>query len=175
MKEQGQLTKAKTAWLHALELLTEQTATRSGVPAPYQRWCDCANDLAWFLANAPDPTVRDPEYACSLAAQTTAAYPESTTYWNTLGAASYRAGDLQTAVTALNRATSLSDGGTAFDHLFLAMTHARLGNEDEARRWFAQAQRWMDHRQIDHAELLNLRDEARSMFAEVLDPAVIAH
>jgi tetratricopeptide (TPR) repeat protein len=175
LKDQGQFTKAKTAWLHSLDLLSEQTAARPDLPALHHQWCDCANDLAWFLANAPDPTVRDPVYAHSLAATTTAAYPESTTYWNTLGAASYRTGDLQSAVTALHRAIALSDGGTAFDHFFLAMAHARLGNEEEARRWFTQAQRWMEHCHLDHTELLNLRDEARSMLPEVPNPAVVAH
>ena len=110
LKNQGRLAEAKTAWLHALELSAEQPTVRSAVLARRQQWCDCANDLAWFLVNAPDPVVQDPALAISLALKAAELHPECSTYWNTLGAVHYRAGDFKAAVTALNRATALTQG-----------------------------------------------------------------
>ena len=44
-------------------------------------------------------------------------------------------------VAALDRSMTLGNGGTAFDHVFLAMAHAQLGNQEQAHRWFAEAMR----------------------------------
>ena len=123
-KDRGQPTEAKAAWQHALDLLSELTAAHPERPALRQRWCDCANDLAWLLVSVPDPAVQDPARAVALAMKAAEAHPECSTYWNTLGAAHYRAGDFEAAVTALDRATALGNGGTAFDHVFLAMARA---------------------------------------------------
>jgi len=153
LKDRGRFAEAKTAWLDALELLTEQS----------QQWCDCANDLAWFLVTAPDLAVRDPARALSLAVKATEGHPESSTYWNTLGAVQYRAGDFKAAVTALDQSTVLSQGGSAFDHFFLAMAHTRLENQEQAQHSFAQAMLWMEQHDAGHVELLRLRDEARSI------------
>jgi len=163
LKNQGRLGEAKTAWLHTLDLLTEQTAVHPVVSAHRQQWCDCANDLAWFLVTAPDPAVRDPARALSLAVKAMEVHPECSTYWNTLGAVQYRAGDFKAAITALDRSTVLSHGGSAFDHFFLAMAHIRLENQAQAQHWFTQAMLWMERHDAGHAELLRLRDEARSI------------
>src|SRR4029077_7067669 len=89
-KDRGQPTEAKAAWQHALDLLTGLTAAHPERPALRQRWCDCANDLAWLLVSAPDPAVQDPARAVALAVKAAEAHPECSTYWNTLGAAHYR-------------------------------------------------------------------------------------
>jgi len=175
LKDQGQFAEAKTAWLHALDLLTKQTAVGPVVSAHRQQWCDCANDLAWLLVTAPDPDVRDPAHALSLATKAAAAHPECSTYWNTLGAARYRAGDFNASVTALNRATVLSQGGSAFDHFFLAMAHARLENQEQAQHWFAQAMLWMEQHRPGHSELLRLCDEARSILFGIPSTSDTAH
>jgi len=167
LKDQGRFAEAKTAWLHALDLLTEQTVVRPVLSAHRQQWCDCANDLAWFLVTAPDLAVRDPTYALSLAVKAAEAHPECSTYWNTLGAVHYRAGDFKAAVTALDRATVLSQGGTAFDHFFLAMAHTRLGNQAQAQHWFAQAMLWTKQHHPGHTELFRLCDEAKSILFAV--------
>ena len=64
-------------------------------------------------------------------------FPDAAAYWNTLGVAHYRAGDDHAAVAALDRARTLG-GGTAFDDVFLAMAHARLGDPAEARQALAR-------------------------------------
>ena len=55
---------------------------------------------AWCLATHPDPKVRKPARAVELAKEAIGLKPFAT-YWNTLGAARYRAGDFQGAVEAL--------------------------------------------------------------------------
>ena len=163
LKQQGRFADAKTAWLHALDLLTEWNGGSQTRPARDQEWCDCANDLAWLLATVPDSDVRDPAVALELAAQATEVHPECGTYWNTRGAAHYRAGDFEGAITALERAVALGDGGTGFDHVFLAMAYAQLGDQERAQHWLAEATLWMEHHDPGHAELLRLCEEARSI------------
>ena len=106
-KDQGRFAEAKTAWLRALDLLSVQTSARPNDRAIQKQWCDCANDLAWLLVNAPAPGVRDIAHGVALAVKATELQPECSTYWNTLGAAYYRAGEFETAVGALNRAMQL--------------------------------------------------------------------
>src|SRR5207253_1145365 len=64
--------------------------------------------------------------------------------WNTLGVAHYRAGDWKAAVAALDKSVELAKGGDAFDWLFLAMSHRKLGNHDDARKWYDQAVQWLE-------------------------------
>jgi tetratricopeptide (TPR) repeat protein len=174
-KDQGQLVEAKTAWLHALDIYTELTATNPGSPAPHQQWCDCANDLAWLLVNAADPVVDDPACALSLAIKTTEEYPDCSTYWNTLGACYYRTGDFKAASATLDRSMILSEGGTAFDSIFLAMTHAQLGNQEEALRWFAKATNAIEQHHPGHPELSRLCTEAKSLLATSPETSATVH
>jgi tetratricopeptide (TPR) repeat protein len=175
LKDQGRFTEAKTAWLHALDLLTKQTTIPPARSADRQHWSDCANDLAWLLVTAPDLAVRDPVAALSLAEKAAAAQPDCSTYWNTLGAVQYRIGDFNAAVTALNRAVTLSQGGSAFDHYFLAMAYTRLENQDHAQQCFAQATLWMEQHRPGHADLLRLCDEARAILVAGQETSSTAH
>ena len=170
LKDQGRYAEAKTAWCVALDLLTRLVTAQPHLSTLRLEWCDCANDLAWLLVNAPDPTVRDPESAMSLASKTTAAHPECSTYWNTLGAAFYRAHQFDAAMSALDRATALANGGTAFDHFLLAMAHSGLGNTRQAEQCTALAVRWMEQYRPGHPELIRLRDEAESAGSAAADP-----
>ena len=167
LKDQGRAAEAKAAWQHALELSTELMAADPKDPALGRQWCDCANDLAWLLAGAADPAVRDPAGAVALAVGTVERNPECSTYWNTLGAAYYRASDFEAAVAALAHAAALSDGGTAFDHLFLAMAHAQSGNPENARQWYDRAMIAMNRYPAGHAELHRLLDEAEALLTHV--------
>jgi hypothetical protein len=171
-KDRGRLDEAEAAWRHALDLLIEWLAVYPDHPELRRRWCDCANDLAWLLAGAADPVVRDPDGAVALAAKTVEMHPECGTYWNTLGAARYRAGDFRAAIADLGRATALSNGGTAFDHVYLAMAHARLGNSEDARRWYARATIEQERYPAGHAELHRLLIEAETLLPPA---AAISH
>jgi hypothetical protein len=53
------------------------------------------------------------------------------------------------------------------DWFFLALAHDRLGEREDAERWFKQAVEWMDSHQPDSDELRRFRLEAE----ETLKPA----
>jgi tetratricopeptide (TPR) repeat protein len=100
------------------------------------------NRLAWLLANCPDPGVRDPRQAVVLASKAVENAPRETAFWNTLGAAHFRAGNWRECEKALLRAMQLGQGD-ALDWLFLAMAYHRLGKVEEARSWLARSQEWI--------------------------------
>ena len=120
------------------------------------------NELAWILATNADPRLWKPAEAVRLAQKAVKARPKVGTYWNTLGAAHYRNGDDKSAVSALELSMSLSRGGESSDWFFLAMAHWRLGDRDQARRWFDQAARWMDKHLPHDDELRRFRAEAET-------------
>jgi tetratricopeptide (TPR) repeat protein len=172
LKMQGRLAEAKAIWIHALDLWTELATTCPDRPLLHQHWCDCANDLAWLLANAPDQAVRDPAHAIVLGGKAAEVNPNCATYWNTLGVAHYRAGDFSSAIATLSRAMDLTEGGTAFDHVFLAMAHAQLGDQEQAEHWLDRARLWMEQCNQDHSELTCLCDEACYVLSTALDSSV---
>ena len=162
-KKEGRLAEAETAWRQALDLLA---AAAGADPAAVQRrWCDCANDLAWLRLHHPDPALRDPAFAVALARQVVETCPDCGVYWNTLGVAYIRAGDYPAAVAALERATALGNGSTAFDDVFLAMAHAHLGDREQARHRLAQAMLGMQRDHPGHPELARFCDEVQSLLA----------
>ena len=102
------------------------------------------NSLAWFLATCPDPQFRDPHRAVELARQAVARAPKQADYWNTLGAACYRAGRPGDAATALERAIEYRvGGGDACDYFFLAMARRQLGDQEQSRQAYDEALRWL--------------------------------
>jgi tetratricopeptide (TPR) repeat protein len=162
LKSQGDPEKAKVMWSHALELLNQLNVASAIDPAIQKSRADCANDFAWFLINDPTPGVNDPLLAVELAKSATEANPKCATYWNTLGAAFYRSGEPESAIAAFEQSITLSEGGTAFDYAFLALSHAQLGRQDEARSWLAQADHWLAESNTRYPELAKLRDQAHA-------------
>lgn len=120
---------------------------------------DLANDLAWSLANAQDPSHRDTGRAIELAKEVVQKAPECAIYWNTLGVARYRANAWSEAIEALQHSVALTSGGTAFDYFFLAMAYHKVGDEAAAWSSYNQAKEWMNSFRPDHPELLRIRDE----------------
>jgi tetratricopeptide (TPR) repeat protein len=103
-----------------------------------------ANDVAWCCSRFADSGT-DPEEALKLAEKAVANDPKDANRLNTLGAALYRARRFREAVDALEKGMKLQgQGGTAWDWLFLAMAHQRLGHADEARNWLRKAGDWID-------------------------------
>jgi hypothetical protein len=163
-KQEGRRNEAESAWRQALDVLTGLLEGKPGSPELQQLWCDCANDLAWLWANHPDPARRNPNAAVAMARQMVEKCPDAEVYWNTLGTAYYRAGDNSSAVAALDRATALG-GGTAFDDVFLAMAHARLGDQEQAELRLTHAIFRTERDFPGHPELVCFCDEARSIIA----------
>ena len=128
------------------------------------------NQLAWFLATAPESQHRDLPRAVELAKKGVDLAPNDGAIWNTLGVAQYHAGDWQAAIDGLQKAMDLRNGGDASDWFFLAMAHWQLDQKDEARTWYDKAVEWMDKKQPKNEELLRFRAEAAKLLG-ISEPA----
>jgi tetratricopeptide (TPR) repeat protein len=106
-----------------------------------------ASYLAWFLVACPDPQFRDPPLALRLAEKAAEKEPHVGRHRLGLGAACYRAGDPARAVAELTEGCKLNDGGSAGEHLFLAMAHWQLGRTDRARECYDTAVGWLEKNQ----------------------------
>src|SRR5262249_19500862 len=95
-------------------LLLSRVGRVAEAPAHYEkglaiqpRTAVAYNNLAWLLATAPDPALRDPARAVELARKSVELDPKQGTSWNTLGAALYRIGDCSGAIEALRKSNEL--------------------------------------------------------------------
>jgi tetratricopeptide (TPR) repeat protein len=89
-----------------------------------------------------DGTVPEPGRLIALAEKAVAAQPEDADCWSTLGAALYRAGRFQDAVSKLEEAIRLQGQVRKPRTCFLlAMAHERLGQTLQADRWLEQGVR----------------------------------
>jgi WD40 repeat protein/serine/threonine protein kinase len=62
-----------------------------------------------------------------------------------LGGAYYRAGQFEKSIRSMESACKMHQtGGNAYNWLFLAMAHQRLGHGDEGRRWLERATGWLE-------------------------------
>jgi serine/threonine protein kinase/WD40 repeat protein len=72
--------------------------------------------------------------------------PENPRFQKTLGAVLVRAGRAREAIAALEESVRKNGhGGNAFDWLFLALAHHRLGRAESARAALAKARDWIAH------------------------------
>jgi tetratricopeptide (TPR) repeat protein len=175
LKSQGRWADAHSAWKQAINILTELTGRHSDIPDLQRCWCDCGNDLAWLLLTHPESDSRGLAHALTLAMQVVDKCPDGEVYWNTLGVAYLRNGEPRVAVAALDRALALADDVNPFNHVFLAMAYAQLGDREQARHWLAEAVLVKERDYQDHHELTCFCDEARAVVdADSEDaPAVI--
>jgi serine/threonine protein kinase len=135
--------------------------------------------LAWFLANCPEVSYRDPVRAVEAAKRALALSSQDGHYWKALGVASYRAGNWGVAVEALERANWFCAGGGSYEWFPLAMAHWRRGEKELARQWYAKACQWMEDHEDPFAkepgffwdeELRRFRDEAAHMLGITAGP-----
>ncbi|HEV8071946.1 MAG TPA: tetratricopeptide repeat protein, partial [Planctomycetaceae bacterium] len=117
------------------------------------------NNLAWTFATCAETQLRDSARAVALAKKAVDLEPKQGMWWNTLGAAEYRAGDWKAALEALKKSMELRNGGDSFDWFFVAMANRRLGNQQEARKWYDKAVK----RMFLNEELWRFRAEAVSL------------
>jgi len=101
-----------------------------------------ANNYAWMLATRPDPRPGDAEKAVEYARIAVATNPSQGTFWNTLGAAQYRAKNWQEAKNALMRSMELRGDGDGFDWILFALLYAQTGPKSHALEWYQKAARW---------------------------------
>jgi tetratricopeptide (TPR) repeat protein/serine/threonine protein kinase len=153
-----------------LGIVLEKKGDVPGAIAAYQKaialkpdFAGAHNNLAWLLANRSDAKSRDPVGAVKVAEKAVELAPQDGANWNTLGAAHYRAGHWKAAVTALEKSRELRKGGDSFDWFFLAMAHWRLGDKEQARKWYDQAVQWMEKNKPQDEELHRFRAEAAEL------------
>ncbi len=118
------------------------------------------NNLAWLEATCSDAGFRNGRDAVRHARRATVLQPEEGTYWNTLGAAHYRAGEWEDAKAALTHSMSLRRNGDSFDWFFLAMVELKLGRPAEARAWYDQAVELFHQSLPQNEELYRFQVEA---------------
>jgi serine/threonine protein kinase/Flp pilus assembly protein TadD len=124
------------------------------------------NDLAWELATDPNLSLRDPTRAVELAEKAVAELPKDANCWNTLGVARYRTADYKGAVAALMKYRELRTSDAEWTNpFFLAMAHWKLGQKDEAARWYKLAVEWMERKKADSEMMRRVRAEAAELLA----------
>jgi serine/threonine protein kinase/tetratricopeptide (TPR) repeat protein len=155
LEEQGQFEDARRRYEETL--LLQRSALRPGHPEMLRTM----NNLAWMLATATDAKARDPRRAVELAKELVQHSPKQGDIWNTLGVASYRAGDWSSAIAALEKSEELAPGQfLGYNALFLAMAYWQRKEPESARQWYDRAVRWMEKNQPSDPEILQYRTEA---------------
>jgi tetratricopeptide (TPR) repeat protein len=152
-------------WEHMGRAEDARAAYRRAVQAGPVLPASC-NELAWWLATCSDERDRDPRRAIQLAKKAIAKERDNRAFWNTLGVAHYRDGDLGQAIRSLEVSMRLSKGGDSFDWFFLAMALHRRGETKPARLWFDRAIDWMDRHRPKDDQLRRFRAEADALLGD---------
>jgi tetratricopeptide (TPR) repeat protein len=144
------VSKLRGKWAEAVRLLDEavkhqQAALRSNPkhPAFRQNLRNHLVCLAICLTNYPDARLRNPSRAIALANKAIELEPDMVDAHCILGMAHYRAGNWGAAVKALEEALRHDRMGDSQVAFHLAMAYWRLGDKDQARRWYGEAVRRM--------------------------------
>lgn len=152
------LSPANLRWWHQHALLTLATGDRARhrvvcetMLARFGRTNDAtvADGVAWACSLAPD-AVADPSRVVALARRAQAQKPGHGNFLKTLGAALYRAGDLNGARQQFGQAVERhGPKEKVWDQLLLAMTDHRLGQANEAKCALDEAVQALDLSAVD--------------------------
>jgi tetratricopeptide (TPR) repeat protein len=118
------------------------------------------HDVAWYLTSCADGSRRDPRKAIDLLQQSLRRAPQNAKYRGALGAAHYRAGQWDLAVTALTEALRQRPDGDGTMYLYLAMAYQKRGDKDQANAGLQRGTRWVQERCPGDPDLQQLRNEA---------------
>ena len=119
---------------------------------------------AWFFANCPNESQRDPAKASAFAGKAIELVPESADAHSVLGLARFRAGDATGAIEALLHARRLFRQRDRATDLILALAYDLAGESTSARREYDAACKKLDAT-LEHGEDLDqLRAEADRHF-----------
>ena len=158
---------AEEYYRRAIDLL-EETVSETPVDSEQRRELALIySDLAWVLVTSPDLELQVAENAVELAEMALRHTPDFPAAQKTLGLAYYRAGRWQEAITPLEKYIASSDHGPSpLAALFLAMSHAQLGSDEEARKWYEKAihAEAVGHL-LHHDQFERAREEARELLA----------
>jgi tetratricopeptide (TPR) repeat protein len=149
-----------------LEWVLAHDPKRTGVP---EALALCCNNQAWLLVQSA-PAEPDLTRALQFSQRAVELDPGRQTCLNTRGVVLYRAGRYAEAVQILEQSLIAGKGQfAAFDLIFLAMAHHRLGHRDEARQCYDRAADAIHHAgsvsDEQSKELAAFRAEAESVLA----------
>jgi serine/threonine protein kinase/Flp pilus assembly protein TadD len=105
-------------------------------------------NLAISLVIIPQQMV-DPEIFVELFRKAHEMQPENGFYLTCLGAAHYRAGQWEGAITALTKSNELPAGEKVVNFFFLSMTHWQLEEKEQAADWHNKAIEWIQKNNIN--------------------------
>ena len=101
--------------------------------------------LVQWLMKSPDASDRDRARAVDFGRQVAERGQKNQHHWKWLAVAEYRNGHWDAAVQAAEKCIEVrGDGGWAFQFIVLALAHARRGEMDQAREWYAKARPAID-------------------------------
>lgn len=135
----------------------------AGNPRVLKPLADVNNALARRLATPERGESTERQRAVELAEKACVNFPNESSFWSTLGVARYRVGDYGSAREAFRKSMELRPQGDSLDWFFLAMTHRRLGSNDEAQRWYDKAVELMQTKAPGVHELAAIRREAEAL------------
>lgn len=118
--------------------------------------------LAWYLATAADPQLRDSALALEHAHAAVQLHP-SANNWSNLGVAYFSDGNWERAVQCLERADGMLMHGDQVHRFFLAIALWQLGNHSRARECYEKGVEWMQQNMPDDSDLLRYRVEAEQL------------
>jgi serine/threonine-protein kinase len=123
-------------------------------------------EFATLLANCADVELRDPSKAVDIATRAAQLSPQSSTYLNMQGAALYRSGKLDDAISTLRQASELRTSGHGMDWFFLAMALWQKGELETARDYYDKGVRWMDENMSGNVELKAIQSEVAAQLQQ---------
>jgi eukaryotic-like serine/threonine-protein kinase len=124
------------------------------------------NTYAWMLVCDTNSSEKDIEKSVDLAAKAVKISPNNASIWNTYSLSLYRAQRYADCMQAIDRTMELAVGGTTLDWFIKSMASSRLGNQDEARSWFARAEARRTAQSPENIELRRFSLEARDLLVE---------
>lgn len=113
---------------------------------------DIVTDTGW---------IAEPAIVLQLADRYREIDPAGSAYLPMLGAAYYRLGKFQEAITTLSKATNPIGDEKNWNYLFLAMAYWQVNKKDEARRWYGRGFELIEKSYVQDPRLYSLNAEAR--------------
>jgi tetratricopeptide (TPR) repeat protein len=152
----GRTEEAENAFRRSILLYEELLAQRPTI-ATYSVY------LAGLFADCPVEALRNPPRAVEFAQKVLEVELHGSGHWVTLGIAHYRQGEWRAAVSALESGAGKYPPDTGRGLFYLAMSYARLGDQERAQSCYKQATEWMEMNQPRNPDLARWRVEAEEV------------